>query len=228
MPTYKIRTGDTPERISAKFGMTVPDLYKANQGTYQYRTGTTIKIPGTGKATPANIRYQLRKQTGVVTTESPTGAERYKRMATPTAMMGGTTGWTPTGWTNKPATATAGGGVVYPTAEDIYISSGAHTREVDWSKTMGANLGPITADDWRRGVRPERITAKNAKEIGVEDNWMRENGYVLIGDTWCRASQGGRDYPDESGNIPVTPPTTGTTSTGGPYTENVQWRVSTG
>jgi len=218
MPTYKIRTGDTPEKISAKFGITVPDLYKKNQGTYQYKTGVTIKVPGTGRRPVTFGRKKGEEEEPAVpvtrpsTYVDPIAASRSKQIPF---------------YTNKPA-VTAGGGVVYPTAEEIYISSGANTREIDWSKTMGANLGPITADDWRRGVRPERITSKNAKEIGVEDNWMRENGYVLIGDTWCLSAQTST-WQEMHGNPTPTPtPTAGTTTTGGPYTENVQWRVSTG
>lgn len=136
------------------------------------------------------------------------------------------------GVTNKPTagTTTTTGGGPYPTAEEVYMSSGAYMKEADWSATMGANLGEVTAENWAQGYRPERMTVTQAKNIGVADNWMRENGYVLIGDTWCLSAQTKtwKDYyggGDEGGG--ETKPPAATTPVGN-YTQNVQWRVGTG
>lgn len=51
--TYKIREGDTPERIAKQLGVTTGALLKANPSVRPTRMkpGTTLNIPGTGRGT---------------------------------------------------------------------------------------------------------------------------------------------------------------------------------
>jgi hypothetical protein len=57
----------------------------------------------------------------------------------------------------------------------------------------------FTIEDWESGYRPYSVNVQHAINLGITDDWMRENGYTLAGGIWVKGAGSGGSGNNEGG-----------------------------
>jgi hypothetical protein len=69
------------------------------------------------------------------------------------------------------------------------------------SSNIGSTGGAykFTIEDWESGYRPYSVNVQHAINLGITDDWMRENGYTLAGGIWVKGAGSGGSGNNEGG-----------------------------